>query len=66
MANKGMENGFGMETEKIQKLVEREKKWQIKNQRNKIAAKLLKAKIAEAGIVVTEQEIDAAIAQQGE
>ncbi len=56
-------NGFGMPDEKIQKLVERERKWQVKNQRNKVAAKLLKIKIKEAGIVVTDAEVDAELAR---
>ncbi|TRZ51883.1 hypothetical protein D4S03_04320 [bacterium] len=65
MADKKGSNGFGMSDEAIQKLVNREKKWQIKNQRNKIAAKLLKAKILAAGITISDAEIDAAIASQG-
>lgn len=64
MANTEKVNGFGMDDAAIKKLVEREKKWQVKNQRNKIAAKLLKAKIQEAGLVVTDAEIDEAIATQ--
>jgi hypothetical protein len=63
MANQAKVNGYGMTDVELQKLVDREKKWKVKNQRNKIAAKLLKAKIAEAGITVSAEEIDAAIAQ---
>ncbi|MEW6658786.1 MAG: SurA N-terminal domain-containing protein [Thermodesulfobacteriota bacterium] len=57
------ENGFGMSNAEIQKLVERELKWKTKALRNKIKAKLLKAKIEEAGITVTDAEIDAEIAK---
>ena len=39
MANQNQEkvNGFGMSNEEIQKLVDRQKKWDAKNERNKIA-----------------------------
>jgi hypothetical protein len=54
-----------MDDAAIKKLVERELRWKVKNERNKVAARLLKEKIKAAGIVVSEQEIDAEIAKQG-
>lgn len=57
------ENGFGMSNEEIQKLVEREKKWKTKALRNKIANRLLKAKVLAAGLTVTDEEIDQEIAR---
>lgn len=65
MADQAKANGFGVSDAELQKLVDREKKWKVKNQRNKVAHKLLMAKVKEAGLKVTDAEIDAEIAKLG-
>jgi hypothetical protein len=56
-------NGFGMSDEQIKKLVARELRYKVRNQRAKIAHKLLQEKIKAAGIEVSDEEIDAEIAK---
>ena len=63
MANQEKVNGYGMSDAELQKLVARELKWKVKNERNKVAHKLLMAKVKAAGLVVTDAEIDAEIAK---
>jgi hypothetical protein len=56
-------NGQGMTEIEIEKLVARELRWKEKNLRNKVANRLLKAKVKESGLVVTDAEIDAELAR---
>ena len=50
MADQVKDNGHGMTDAEIEKLVARELKWKTKNERNKVADRLFKAKIAGLGI----------------
>jgi len=65
MADTAKVNGFGMDDAEIKKLVARELKWKERNLRNKVSHRLLMAKVKEAGLKVTDAEIDAEIAKLG-
>lgn len=65
MADTVKVNGHGMTESEIEKIVARELRWKVKNERAKIAAKLLKVKVQAAGITVTDAEVDAEIARLG-